>query len=143
MGAPLPITTRSVTPADALVWQDLREALWSDEQGRHANDIASFFAGTLNEPNAVLLAETPDGDVVGLVELSLRSDIPGLLGQQTGYVEGLYVLPSHRFHGVARRLLESSKVWARQTGCLCFASDREDRVIVDRSFENSSLTERS
>ena len=119
------------------MWEDLRDALWTDERDRHAHDIASFFAGTLAEPHAVLVAETTDGRIIGLVELSLRSNIPGLLGQRTGYVEGLYVLPEHRFRGVATRLLQSSKEWARQQRCGAFASDRDDRLIVDRTFANA------
>ena len=143
MATPLSLTVRAVRPADAGVWEDLREALWSGERARHAQDIADFFAGALGEPHAVLLAETADDVIAGMVELSLRWDIPGLLGQQTGYIEGLYVLPSHRFQGVANRLMHSSKEWARQQGCTAFASDREDRIIVDARFSNPGPTQPS
>ncbi len=138
-----PIIVRAVQPADTAVWEDLREALWSGERDRHRKEIASFFAGTLREPVAVLLAETATGDIVGVVELSLRTDIPGLLGQRTGYIEGLYVLPSRRFQGVARCLLQNSKDWALREGCQAFASDRDDRIIVDRSFRDLPATQPS
>ena len=130
------IIVRSVRPADAIAWEELRESLWSGERDRHAEDIARFFAGTLHEPQAVLIAETVHGDILGLAELSLRSDIPGLLGRRTGYVEGLYVIPSHRLRGVAKYLLKSSREWAHQQGCNAFASDREDRIIIDQSFSS-------
>ncbi len=138
---PHAITVRPVQPADAAVWEDLREGLWSDERERHAEEIARFFAGNLSEPIAVFLAESETGSIVGLVELSLRSDIPGLLGRRTGYVEGLYVAPLYRFRGVASFLLQHSRNWARQQACDAFASDREDRVIVDPTFSGQSSTE--
>jgi aminoglycoside 6'-N-acetyltransferase I len=131
---PLQIRIRSVVREDALAWESLRRDLWPDGAEGHAAEIASFFAGTLEEPDAVLVAESPAGAIVGVAELSLRLDLRGFEGQRVGYVEGLYVCPELRQRGVARRLLQASRDWARQQGCTTFASDRAERIIVDRSF---------
>ena len=57
---------------------------------------------------------------------------------RTGYVEGLYVTPEARSQGVVvLALLEASRSWARHQRCTAFASDRGDRIVVDRRFRNS------
>ena len=68
------------------------------------------------------------------MELSIRYDLLGLEGIRTGYVEGLYVVPEVRHTGLARRFLGAARNWAQDHGCRAFASDRADRVIVDRRF---------
>lgn len=123
---------RPVGPADAAAWARLREALWEGDD--HAVEIAQYFAGTLGEPQEVLLAIAPSGEAVGHVELSIREDVPGLDGIVVGYIEGLYIAPGHRTPALLRRLLRASEDWARAQGCRAFASDREDRVIVHARF---------
>ena len=93
-----------------------------------------FFAGTLAEPSAVMVAESVAGRVVGVAELSIRADVAGMEGVRTGYVGGLYVMPVARCHGVARKLLQASRSWACRQKCDAFASDRAGRIIIDYSF---------
>ena len=81
----------------------------------------------------MLLAEIA-GVAIGFAELSIRTDLPDLRGQRVGYIEGLYVRGEARRRGVARALLAEARRWAYASGCAAFASDREDRVTVDRSF---------
>lgn len=123
---------RPVRREAAAAWLRLREALWDGDD--HAAEIAAFFTGTLDEPQEVLLAIAPSGEAVGLVELSIRTDVAGLKGVVTGYIEGLYVAPSHRASGLVRRLLRAARDWARAQGCRAFASDRDARVVVDAAF---------
>ena len=123
---------REVRPDDAADWLAMRRELWRDGDD-HDVEIAAFFAKSLIEPEAVLVAEE-DGLLIGVAELSLRRDVAGLEGKLTGYVEGLFVRPAFRGRGVALRLLRASQEWARGCGCVAFASDRADRVIVDWEF---------
>ena len=132
-----PINIRSIVPADAPVWESMRRHLWPDGADDHAPEIARFFAGTLQELSAVLVAETLDGDVVGFSELAIRLNVAGLEGVRTGYVEGLYVTPEARSQGVALALLKASRSWARHERCTALASDRGDRIVIDRRFRNS------
>jgi aminoglycoside 6'-N-acetyltransferase I len=108
--------------------------MWPDGSDDHAEEIASFFAGTLPEPDAVMIAETGDRTAVALLELSIRRDIPGLKGQPVGYVEGLYIQPKARGRGLARQLLQESRSWAHRQNCIGFASDRAGRIVIDRGF---------
>ena len=124
---------RHIRPSDAATWESMRRDLWPEDPESHAAEIAAFFAGTLAEPQAVLVAQE-DSAFVAFAELSIRDDIPGLAGKRVGYVEGLYVLRTFRARGIARTLLAAGKSWGRENHCEAFASDRADRIIVDPRF---------
>jgi aminoglycoside 6'-N-acetyltransferase I len=116
----------------------LRRELWPEDPESHAEEIASFFAGALPEPQAVLVAQEGP-NLIAFAELSIREDFPGLAGKRVGSVEGLdwtglYVTPAFRGCGIARTLLSASKSWARENHCDAFASDRAERIIVDPRF---------
>ncbi len=131
---PATILIRSVTPTDIPIWEELRCAHWPDGADDHAKEIAAFFAGTLEEPDEVLIAEDENHAVIAFAELSIRTGLPGLEGHRAGYVEGLYIRPEFRSGNVAHRLLQESRHWARRQQCTIFASDRAERIIIDRSF---------
>src|SRR5271166_421452 len=130
----LEVRIRPVRPEDAEAWEQLRCDLWPDSRSDHAPEIASYFAGTPEEPSAVLLAEDSTGKLVGFAELSIRTDLPPLVGSHVGYVEGLYVVSEARGRGVARSLLLASRDWAGREKCAAFASDRAGRVVFDWRF---------
>jgi aminoglycoside 6'-N-acetyltransferase I len=127
------VTIRPIEPSDAATWGRLRRDLWPEDPESHAVEIASFFAGSLAEPQAVLVAQEGP-NLIAFAELSIREDFPGLAGKRVGYVEGLYVCPAFRGRGIARTLLSASKSWARENHCDAFASDRAERIIVDPRF---------
>ena len=127
------MTIRPIEPSDAATWERLRRDLWPEDPESHAVEIASFFAGSLAEPQAVLVAQEGP-NLIAFAELSIREDFPGLAGKRVGYVEGLYVTPAFRGRGIARTLLSASKSWARENHCDAFASDRAERIIVDPRF---------
>ncbi|HYA25361.1 MAG TPA: GNAT family N-acetyltransferase [Terriglobales bacterium] len=129
------VVIRAATPADAAAWESMRRELWPDGAEDHGPEIAAFFGGQVfNDLCAVLVAESRSGDILGFAELLVRNDLPELEGKKTGYVEGLFVSPELRHQGIARKLLRASRDWARQQGCIAFASDRADRIVIDRGF---------
>lgn len=129
-GAPI---IRLIQQFDASLWEKMRCDLWPGADADHASEIAAFFAGAAVEPQAVLVVQQGPG-LVGFGELSIREDIVGLRGKRVGYVEGLYVAAPSRSLGVARKLLQAARSWARENSCEAFASDRDGRVIVDPRF---------
>jgi aminoglycoside 6'-N-acetyltransferase I len=132
-GKPLPFSRRfsagdyhirAAHPGDADSWARLRQGLWpSDPPGDLAAEVQDFFAGTLAEPSAVLLAESSDGTLVGFAELSLRPYAEDCTTSPVGYLEGWYVVPDVRGRGVGRALVSAAEAWAREQGCSEFASD--------------------
>ncbi|MCX7014788.1 MAG: GNAT family N-acetyltransferase [Candidatus Sumerlaeota bacterium] len=123
---------RRIRREDAPVWARQRTDLWPDDG--HEREIEAFFTRQLAEPEEVLVAVDAAEGIVGFVELSVRCRVEGCSTDRVGYVEGLYVVPRWREKGAARALLRASVGWACQRGCREFASDRSDRVIVDRRF---------
>jgi aminoglycoside 6'-N-acetyltransferase I len=106
-------------------WLALRTALWPDtSEDAHRAEMAEFLADAGRYRQFV--AYDRGGDPVGFVEASLRSDhVNGTETTPVAFLEGIYVAPSHRRTGVARRLLDAVIAWARQTGCRELASDVE------------------
>jgi len=77
---------RPVRSTDAHAWERLRCELWPDGREDHAPEIARFYAGTLPEVAEVLVAETFEGKMIGFAELSVRTDLPTLVGSRVGCV---------------------------------------------------------
>jgi aminoglycoside 6'-N-acetyltransferase I len=128
------IVIRAVRPSDTAAWVKLRTALWPDGAEDHPREVAQFFAGMIDEPNAAFIVENPAGKPIAILELSIREDVQGLEGKRAGYVEGLYVIPELRHRGIAADLLHTSLNWARENQCVAFASDRAERMVVYRRF---------
>jgi len=63
---------------------------------------------------------------VGFAQCQLRHDyVEGTDSSPVGYLEGIYVAETHRGRGIASSLLSECQQWAREKGCLEFASDCE------------------
>lgn len=86
------------------------------------------------EENAALLRKSGesmwlayDGVLpIAFAHASLRYDyVEGTNGGTIGYLEGIFVEPEYRKHGIARHLVEICEHWAREQGCAEFASDCE------------------
>jgi aminoglycoside 6'-N-acetyltransferase I len=117
---------RSAQQRDAREWGLLRHALWPEESLQElTSEAEAFFAGRARLLQAVLLAERPDGTLLGFAELSLRSHAEGCTTSPVGFLEGWYVIPSARKRGVGRALVAAAEQWARAQGCREFASDTE------------------
>lgn len=115
---------RSVTPDDASAWLRMRHAFWPDgSEAEHAGEIAAFLEGRAREPLAVLIAEAGSGEPLGFAELSIRPCAEGCRTARVAYLEGWYVVPGARRHGVGRALATAAEGWARSQGCTEFASD--------------------
>ena len=120
------MTTRAINPADAQAWLRLRCALWPEgSEAEHREEIVRFFAGEALEPLAVLLAEDGAGCPVGFAELSIRAHAEGCGSDHVAYLEGWYVVPEARRHGVGRALIAAAEQWGRSQGCRELASDAE------------------
>ena len=102
-------------------WIALRGALWP---GAPHRDLAAEIADMLERGHFVRVARGDDGQVAGFVEASIRNDyVNGTSTSPVAFLEGLYVVASHRRRGVARELVKAVEAWALAAGCSEFASD--------------------
>ncbi|GAA1592604.1 hypothetical protein GCM10009764_14530 [Nocardia ninae] len=88
--------------------------------------IAPRSASNTTEPRdaAAFLARDERGTAVGFGEVTLRHDyVNGCDTSPVAFLEGLFVIPSHRSSGVARALCEVMEAWGRENGCTEFGSD--------------------
>ncbi len=125
------IYVRRAEPADAAQWAALRAALWPDEDdASHAAEVSRFFArqrrGRGAMPEVVFVALEPGRPphaVVGFAEVSRRNHAEGCETSPVAFLEGWYVVPERRRHGVGRALVAAAEAWAWGLGCHEFASD--------------------
>ena len=118
------LRVRPVVREDAAAWLRMRNALWPDHEGKwHANEIEEFLAGRSKMPLAVLVAVDESDRAIGFVELFIRPYAEDCETDRVAYLEGWYVEPGHRRHGVGRALIEASERWGREQGCTEFGSD--------------------
>ena len=115
---------RPAEPADAAAWEGLRQQLWPSPPGEHAAEIATFFGGERQDPMEVLLAVEGE-EIVGFAEVSIRSHAEGCRPGRIAYLEGWFVLPRWRGHGVGAALVRAVEDWGRAQGCRELASDTE------------------
>jgi aminoglycoside 6'-N-acetyltransferase I len=104
-------------------WLQFRVALWPDAS---ADEHRGYMAISLAQPERFLQLMMYDEkrEPIGFIEGSIRSDyVNGTETSPVGFVEGVYVVPTMRRQGVARRLFEAIGDWARARGCRELASD--------------------
>jgi len=54
----------------------------------------------------------------------MRNDyVNGTAASPVGFLEGVFVVPSHRRRGVGRALVRAAEAWVTAQGCTEFASD--------------------
>jgi len=127
------VTIRTAEPRDWKQLAVLRTLLWPDapyeqhlgelEAGPSAWSQAGF-------PMEWLVAEDDSGEMVGFVEVGIRSHADGCdTRQPVGYLEGWFVREEHRRIGIGTALLCAAEDWARAHGCGEMASD----ALVDNA----------
>lgn len=106
-------------------WLRLREALWPHcAEADHRAEMRSLLAQPERFAQYVFYSEP--NVAVGFVEASLRNDyVPGTNSSPVAFLEGIYVAPDARHHGVAARLVSEIERWARARGCTELASDTQ------------------
>lgn len=122
---------RAGMPADRKGWAQLRQALWpADDLQEQIADLMGFVA----EGGAGFVAQTDDGELIGFAEASLRHDyVNGTQTSPVGFLEGWYVAPAWRRHGVGRALVAAVAAWARDQGCSELASDAPQDNLVSHA----------
>lgn len=118
---------RLAVPSDAGQLSLMLEALWPEASAlEHHAEIEPVLTG--NPPGTLPLiffvAEDENGTFAGFLEVGLRSHADGCDPRHpVGFIEGWFVLESHRRKRVGSRLIAAAEEWARSKGCFEMASD--------------------
>lgn len=138
--SPVQMHIRLAVPGDCKKLCRLREALWPESSAsEHEREVEGVLKGkspgTL--PLVALVAESPDGALLGFVEIGLRSHADGCDPRKlVGFVEGWFVVERERRKGVGKQLMEAAEEWARGQGCAEMASDTWiDNEVSQRAHE--------
>ncbi len=97
-------------------WLAQRAALWPDsDEVAHRADIDRIIATP--ERFCAFLAFA-DAKPAGFAEASIRHDyVDGTETSPVAFLEGIYVLATHRRRGIARALIAEVAAWGRAQGC--------------------------
>jgi aminoglycoside 6'-N-acetyltransferase I len=126
----------SANPQDVAALQPLRAALWP---GSHVADLLGPDAARTHDADyRIFLAWDEDGALIGFAEMTLRRDhVNGCTHCPVAFLEGIYVVPEQRRHGVARALVEAAADWGVARGAREFASDTPLGNALGQAFHTS------
>jgi aminoglycoside 6'-N-acetyltransferase I len=111
------------TEKDASILAELAIQMWSNHT---LEELESDFAETIKNDNAVCFIKYVGETPVGFAQCQLRHDyVEGTHSSPVGYLEGIFVVPKYQHKGYAKELLHECELWAKEKGCLEFASDCE------------------
>lgn len=114
---------------DLEILTDLALKLWPDH-GKE--ELQAELAQILKKEDAAFFLAEP---AAGFAQCQLRRDyVEGTESSPVGYLEGIFVEDSCRRKGLAKELLAACENWAREQGCLEFASDCELSNIQSLNF---------
>ena len=78
------------------------------------------------------------GIYLGFIQLALRYEfVEGTSTSPVLYMEGIYVDPSHRKEGIAKKLIEVAERWGKAKECTEMASDTEITNQLSIHFHHS------
>jgi aminoglycoside 6'-N-acetyltransferase I len=107
--------------SDRTVWTEMRASLWPDDtQQTHAEAVHQLLQ---SGENWAFIAEAPDGESAGFAEVAVRKYANGCDTRPVAFVEGIWVKPKFRRHGVGALLIKHIEALAVALGFRELASD--------------------
>jgi aminoglycoside 6'-N-acetyltransferase I len=134
----VPAEIRRALPSDLAAVTRLSAALWPEAPAaEHRDHTTLVLSGKPPSPlPVVVMVAEIDGDVVGFIEVGLRSHADGCDTHPVGFIEGWYVEPRHQRRSVGRALMKSAEDWAHTQGARELASDTWlDAELSQRAHE--------
>ncbi len=119
----LDLVIRQATQHDLPTWSRMRAQLWPTESAKqHAHDLGSFFKNSKTTRAWIALSKNKP---IGFAESSVRPFANGCDSFPVVFLEGIWVDPALRKHGVARSLVQAVENWAKSKGILEIGSDTQ------------------
>lgn len=114
---------RQATTDDMTALAELACRLWPHHT---AKELQVEFAEILCKHDAAAFLACREELAVGFAQCQLRRDyVEGAESSPVGYLEGIFVAEEVRKQGIAKDLLSACEHWAKERGCIEFASDCE------------------
>ena len=114
---------KKATVEDGEVLAGLAQLLWD---GHDLKELTAYFVKQLNDKGSACFLAYEAEAPAGFAQCQLRRDyVEGTASTPVGYLEGILVRPEFRRQGLAKQLLQACQHWAREQGCIEFASDCE------------------
>ena len=121
----LELTVRQLKHEDASLddYRALRIRLWPDCLESCDREIEDILANP--DVWAVFIVSLESEGAAGFIEVHLREFAEGADSSPVAFIEGWYVLPEQRKHGLGRALLRAAEIWALSQGCRELGSDTQ------------------
>ena len=122
-------------PTEAGSLAELVKIIWPEHT---MEELAEIIIGYMRSEGSAVFAETVNGEYVGAALCCLRHDyVEGCKSSPVGYLEGVSVREGYRHQGIAGKLVSECEQWAREKGCVEFASDCELTNTASLNFHLS------
>ena len=126
------LTITKATKADALTVAKLAIQMWEDNS---IEGLTEEFIELIEKDDAQIFIKFAQDKAVGFAQCQLRYDyVEGTESSPVGYLEGIFVEKEYRGQGYAKELLSECQKWAKEKGCLEFASDCELDNVTSLKF---------
>lgn len=96
--------------------------MWDENS---VDGLEADFVDYMNNGGAVFMAWN-DNTAIGFAQCGFRHDyVEGTETSPVGYLEGVFVEGAYRRQGIAKELVKACQKFAKEQGCIEFASDCE------------------
>lgn len=113
---------RKATLDETKIIAELAIHMWDSHT---IEELKLEFDEYIKSGGAVFLAWNSN-EAVAFAQCGLRHDyVEGTDSSPVGYLEGIFVTDEYRRQGIAKMLLRACQNWAKERGCVEFASDCE------------------
>lgn len=118
------------------IWVSLRAQLWPDHPANaHQADGENIIR---TESFVSFIVFNEEGQGIGFADASIRNDyVNGCLHTPVAYLEGIFVIPSCRRQGVAKRLVKAIQLWAVEKRCIELASDAALENVISQEVHQA------
>lgn len=99
------------------------------------DELVKDFEDIIEQEESAIFLLSIEDRAVGFAQCQLRHDyVEGTDSSPVGYLEGIFVEQEFRHKGYAKDLLAKCEEWAKEKGCVEFASDCELDNDVSLAF---------